>query len=153
MERQILARATVVLIALSLLWSLAPQAQGRPQPTGIRGGGRIVYHGGDFMVKRAPAAFDSCPSGYVCLWDGANYSGSLFAFNNCCAWINLSDYGFNNAASSWRNRMSVDAQLAMGADGNGSRLCLNNNSSDGNMGTTWNDAASSERIRDAGTFC
>lgn len=55
-------------------------------------------------------------------------------------------------ASSWRNRMSVDAQIADAGDGT-PRLRLNNGSYASSMPAGWNDAATSIRVRDAATYC
>ncbi len=67
-------------------------------------------------------------------------------FNDCCAWVNLADLGFNNIMSSWRNRKAVDAKVAEFADGGGERLCLDSFSNSAWVGSAWNDRASSIRI-------
>jgi hypothetical protein len=123
-------------------------------PGGVVVGDRIVYEGGAVVVVPAvAAAFDDCPNGSVCLFQNAGWGGLMITFNSCCDWDNLGPFGLNNAASSWRNRMSVDAQLAKDNGGGGAKLCLNNNSSASSMPAGWDDAASSIRVRNAGTFC
>jgi hypothetical protein len=117
---------------------------------------RIVYEGGAVVVVPAGAgteSFDSCPSGKMCLFEDATWSGTMVQFSTCCAWQNLSNYGFNNIASSWRNRLSVDAQIADGAGGGTPRLCLNNGSYASSMPGGWDNTASSIRVRDAATYC
>jgi hypothetical protein len=121
---------------------------------GVVDGDRIVYGGGAVVVVPAIiASFDSCPNGAVCLFADPNWGGALALFSSCCAWNNLSAYGLNNFASSWRNRLSVDAQIAKDAGGGGAKLCLNNNSYSSSMPSGWDNAASSIRIRNAATFC
>jgi hypothetical protein len=121
---------------------------------GVVIGSQIVYEGGNVVVTPGIGdTFDSCPSGWVCLFASTNWQGNMVQFSSCCAWNNLADYGFNNTASSWRNRLGVDAQLAMDASGGGSRLCLGNSSYASSMPSGWDNAASSIRVRDANTYC
>jgi hypothetical protein len=123
-------------------------------PGGHVEGEQIVYEGGAVVVVPAAAeSFDSCPDGKVCLFQNANWSGAMIQFTSCCAWENLSAYGFNNIASSWRNRKNVDAQIADGTGGASPRLCLNDNDFAGSMPAGWDNVASSIRVRDAGTYC
>ena len=125
-------------------------------PGGTIAGDRIVYQTGDVIVVPAGPGidgFDSCPSGSVCLFENTSWTGDMVAFSNCCAWNDLAAFGFNNVASSWRNRKSVDGQIAMTAGGGGTRLCLNNNSYSSSMPSGWDNAASSIRVRDASTYC
>lgn len=126
----------------------------RVMPGGVVVDDRIVYEGGKVVVVPAAGeSFDSCPTGNVCLFFDSNWQGDMVLFSSCCAWNNLSNYGFNNSASSWRNRKNVDAQLAMDAGGGGSKLCLNNNDYSSTMPGGWDNSASSIRVRDAGTYC
>ena len=128
----------------------------RVMPGGVVVGDRIVYEEADVVVVPAGVGiegFDSCPSGSLCLFENTNWQGSMMQLSACCAWHNLADFGFNNVASSWRNRKNVDGQIAMGAGGGGTRLCLNNNSYASSMPSGWNDTASSIRVRDASTYC
>lgn len=128
----------------------------RVMPGGVVLGDRIVYDGGNVIVVPAgddPDSFDSCPSGSLCLFENTNWSGAMIVLSTCCAWHDLAAFGFNNIASSWRNRKNVDGQIALEAGGGGSRLCLNNNSYASSMPGGWNDTASSIRVRDASTYC
>ena len=109
--------------------------------------------GGSIVVRSAPASISDCPSGFVCLWEHINFEGRMVGYSTCSTWFNLADITFNNLASSWRNRKSVDAVIADGANGNGDRLCLDNNSYSSSMPAGWNDQASSIRIRDDANHC
>lgn len=120
-------------------------------PGGTLVGSEVIYDGGDVIVS-AGASFDSCLGGYVCLYSEVNFGGQMLEFTSWTAWHDLADYGFNNVTSGWRNRKSVDAQLATGTGGAGSRLCLNNNDSDGYI-PNFDDSASSARIRDGSGYC
>jgi len=157
--------AVLVLLSLPALLAAPPGAAAqapapvrfmgvRVMPGGAVVGDRIVYEGGSVVVVPAAGdSFDSCLSGWVCLFASTNWQGDMVQLSSCCAWNNLSDYGFNNTASSWRNRLSVDAQLAKDASGGGARLCLNNGSYASSMPSGWDSAASSIRVRDASTYC
>jgi hypothetical protein len=94
-----------------------------------------------------------CPAGYVCLFEHADFAGTLLLLHDCCAWEDLADYGFNNAMSSWRNRKARDAKVAEFANGNGDKLCLNSSSSDAWVGKVWNDRASSAKIFSDAAAC
>jgi hypothetical protein len=128
-------------------------SQVRVMPGGRLVGKRIIYRGGAVVVYLAPTSFDTCSAGYVCLWQNISFDGAMVQYQSCCAWNNLADVGFDGVASSWRNRKSVDAQIAAGLAGGTPRLCLNNNSFGGSMPSGWNDVASSIRVRDASTYC
>ncbi|MGH3690499.1 MAG: peptidase inhibitor family I36 protein [Microbacterium sp.] len=156
--------AAAVLLCLGLLVVPSAEAVRAASPSSLRGvpvmpggdvvDGRIVYDHGSVIVSPAVvASFHDCPSGYVCLFAGTNWQGDMVQFNSCCSWNNLSAYGFNNTASSWRNRLSVDAQLAMDPGGAGTKLCLNNGSYSSSMPGGWDNVASSIRVRDAGSYC
>ena len=156
--------AATLLVCTSLVLVPAIQAaQARPlslfhgirvMPGGVVVDGRILYEGGGvIVVPSAGRSFDSCPAGFACLFANTGWGGTMVAFSTCCAWNNLSAYGFDNAASSWRNRLSVDAQLAMGAGGGGTKLCLGNSASASSMPAGWDNAASSIRVRNSGAYC
>lgn len=127
----------------------------RVMPGGTIAEGAIVYDGGAVVVRPrgVPDSFDSCPAGSVCLFAQTSWNGAMVQFNSCCAWENLGAYGFNNTAESWRNRMGVDAQLALDSGGGGDRLCLGNNAYAASMPSGWANSASSIRVRDASTYC
>ena len=128
-------RLAVLVVALSIL------AVGS-SPGSSFARERIVMHGGDVVVMRASLAPSDCPLDYVCLWENPDFIGGMVAYRDCCAWNNLANVGFNNVASSWRNRKGVDAKVANFADGNGALVCLNNGSQAGSMGGFDNQATS-----------
>jgi hypothetical protein len=122
-------------------------------PGGVVVGDRIVYEWGDVVVvPAAPESFDSCPSGYVCLFQDTNWGGNMFTTTST-TWVNLADYGFNDLTSSWRNRKNVDAQVGLNPGGAGSKLCLNNGSYASSMPSGWDNVVSPVRVRDASTYC
>ena len=154
------------IVVLAMVLALAPPAGAaerpaarwlhgvRVMPGGAIVGNHIVYRGGDVIVVPSVGdSFDSCVSGFVCLFDSVGWTGSSVQFNSCCAWNNLSAFGFNDRASSWRNRMSVDAQIAKDPGGGGAKMCLNNGSFAASMPSGWDNAASSIRVRNAATYC
>ncbi|MFI8293730.1 hypothetical protein EAO71_02905 [Streptomyces sp. ms191] len=51
------------------------------------------------------AADTSCSYEYLCLWDGANWTGTKLSFY-VCAFRNLSDYGFNDRLTSYKNNQT-----------------------------------------------
>jgi hypothetical protein len=57
-------------------------------------------------------------------------------------WTNLGDYGFNDQASSSRNRRDRDSRLAEHTGGGGDIHCYDSHSSDADFGG-WGDDASS----------
>ena len=121
------AAATLLVCASLVLVPAVQAAQARPlqafhgvrvMPGGVVVDGRILYEGGGVVVVPSPGrSFDSCPAGFACLFANTGWGGTMVAFSTCCAWNNLSAYGFDDTASSWRNRLSVDAQIAMSAGG------------------------------------
>ncbi|MDG9701549.1 peptidase inhibitor family I36 protein [Streptomyces sp. DH37] len=51
------------------------------------------------------AADSSCSSGYLCLWSGDFWDGDKLSFYKC-AFRDLSDYGFNDRLTSYKNNQS-----------------------------------------------
>jgi hypothetical protein len=147
----------LVVLFSAIQYSAAADTRAASPVRVMRGGhlvgNRIIYRGGAVVVYLAPTSFDTCSAGYVCLWQNINFDGAMVQYQSCCAWNNLANFGFDNVASSWRNRKNVDAQIAAGAGGGTPRLCLNNNSYSGFMPNGWDDVASSIRVRDASTYC
>jgi hypothetical protein len=132
----------VVLSVLGVALSVAP----------THASDRIVREGGDVIRYLGPTAPGDCPLDYVCLWTNQDYLGSMVAYRDCCAWNNLAGVGFNNIASSWRNRKSVDAKVADNADGNGAILCLNDGSQAASMGS-WDNQATSIKVFSGSGAC
>lgn len=139
-------------VVLTLVLSLLVIAGSAPSQADWRQGDRVVLNGGETILYLVPTAPSDCPIDYVCLWANPEYLGSLVAFRDCCAWVNLADVGFNNSASSWRNRKAVDAKIADFQDGNGNRLCLNNGSQAATMGS-WDNQATSIKVFSSSAAC
>jgi Peptidase inhibitor family I36 len=125
------------IVAILLVIGTAGVVDSRRAETGSGTGVRVALE---------PALASECPSGWVCVWEHADFEGQMVMFHDCCAWYDLADYGINNAVSSWRNRKSVDAKLATLANGDGDRLCLRSSSMDSALGPAWNDAGSSVKV-------
>ncbi len=102
------------------------------------------------VMKRA--GFNDCPDGWVCLWSSMGWSGTMVQFQDRGVWTNLSGYGFNDTARSWRNRTADDARVAENTSGGGDLRCLGQNDSGTTFGT-FNDMASSIRIYTTSTIC
>ncbi|MEU1854271.1 peptidase inhibitor family I36 protein [Streptomyces sp. NPDC019990] len=47
----------------------------------------------------------SCSYEYLCLWDGANWTGTKLSFS-VCAFRDLSDYGFSDRLTSYKNNQT-----------------------------------------------
>lgn len=109
-----------------------------------------VYDDGTRLVQ--VASFANCPDGWVCLWASQNYTGAMIQFQDRGVWLNLSAYGFNDTAESWRNRTNDDARVAAGAGGAGDMRCLGQNNGYSTFGT-FNDQASSIRIYKVNDIC
>jgi hypothetical protein len=132
----------VALSILALASSVAPS----------HASDRVVREGDGVIRFLGPTAPSDCPFDYVCLWANPEYLGSMVAYRDCCAWNNLAGVGFNNAASAWRNRKSVDAKVADNADGNGAILCLNDGAQAATMGS-WDNMATSIKIFSGSGAC
>lgn len=133
MRRSLLIR--LLVIGMGVAWALPDavnETTAKPRP-------RV-------LVGLEPTAASDCPSGWVCLWEDADFGGPIVMFRDCCNWENLADYGFNNRMSSWRNRKSVDAKVAEFTNGDGERLCLPSGQMDSWVGSSWNDTASSVKV-------
>ena len=98
-------------------------------------------------AEALPAAFSDCPSGSVCLWKDANYSGTILILPGTATTVNnLASYSFDDAMTSWANRSSLDARWFYGTSLGGTTRCMNAGSAVSNVGSTDNDQASSLRI-------
>lgn len=90
-----------------------------------------------------------CSAGYTCLYDDANYGGRRLQWSDPGTRINLTDYGFNDKMSSWRNRNRLDARWFYNVNNfNNLRAsrCMNANSSSSYVGYFDNDEASALAI-------
>jgi hypothetical protein len=86
-----------------------------------------------------------CPDQYFCVYENASFTGTrvqIHAISSNGVWAQLTDFGFNDRASSQRNRRDRDSWLAENISGGGERHCYDSHSSDASFGT-FNDKASS----------
>lgn len=75
------------------------------------------------MAPQAFADRSDCPGQYVCLWDGETYGGERRQFHDN-GWQNLTDFGFNDVASSVYNNTNRYARFAEHINGGGAAFCL-----------------------------
>ncbi|MFI0487547.1 peptidase inhibitor family I36 protein [Actinomadura sp. 9N215] len=78
----------------------------RDHPGGIQTGSReVAYQGGRVILSfpTSDGAGAACASGAYCFYDGVNFTGRTLTFRDCGGWQYLTDYGFGNKTSSWRN--------------------------------------------------
>jgi hypothetical protein len=96
-------------------------------------------------VARAAADQYGCADSYFCIYSGFTWLGTRLQWhdiNQGSNWTNLTDWGFNDEASSSRNRRDRDSWLAEHTNGGGDRHCYNSHSSDADFGGWSNDASS-----------
>jgi hypothetical protein len=144
-----------------------PPAIARLFPLGLPAGTQVVDahtisfgHGAafaDLAPTRAPAP---CPSGYVCLYEDAQYLGRQVSFSACdyngdgvCDWVNLILFSFNDAMSSWKNMKTADAKWSFNAGGGGTQRCMNSNSQNPQLSGANNDQASAIKVFTSSTAC
>lgn len=113
--------------------------------------GKIAYDGGKTILTVpeadgtvTPMAYSDCASGYLCLWQDSNYNGRRLQFSSTGC-HNLGNYGFNDEASSWRNRLNRYARLRWDSNCNGNYITASSGASSSSMGS-WNDEVSSVGI-------
>ena len=106
----------------------------------------VVYYGSSSGLARA-SGYNSCPNGWFCMWRNSGYSGRMIQLSSTGFWQNLSAYGFNDRASSLRNRKSNKATtVAKNNNGGGGQLCYRAGSAASALGS-WNDKISSIKIK------
>jgi peptidase inhibitor family I36 len=142
-----------------------PPLIARMFPAGLPAGTRIVdadtisFAHGAATADLAPT--DSvCPSGYVCLWEDAGYTGRRVAFSACdvdgdgvCDWVNLILFNFNDEMTSWKNAKTVDAKWSFNAGGGGTQRCMNAGFVNPQLSGSNNDQASAIKIFNTSTAC
>jgi hypothetical protein len=104
-------------------------------------------------LSTSRATVIECDPGYTCLYDAANFGGRRLQWRDRGQGIDLSQYGFNDKVSSWRNRNNVDARWYYAAGFQGQSRCINANTSNAYVGNQDNDQASSLRIYTRSTIC
>lgn len=88
----------------------------------------------------AALAAADCPSGWLCLYEHADYQGRMLKFRDN-TWQQLSGYGFNDKTSSWKNRLGRSACLSWNWPAGDRKISLSAGGSSAHMGN-WNDEAS-----------
>lgn len=83
----------------------------------------------------------TCPAGFFCLWQHIDKQGSLFATSERGC-INLVPWGFNDQASSWRNRTTRNFRVYEHANCRG-RFFTARSGGQADRLAGWNDRASS----------
>lgn len=164
-SRRFMAAAAAIVGAVLLAVPVAAAGSGKPTPieaafpSGLPAGATAVdedtvsFDGGNVLLQLGPTAFDDCPQYWLCLWQDSNYSGRMLQFYDVTSyWQNLTDYGFNDAMSSWRNRKLRDAKWSYDTNGGGTQRCMESGSSASGLGGD-NDEASAIRIFDSDTIC
>lgn len=122
-------------------------------PGGTRiGNSQIAYEDGKVILHVVPMNAADCPNGWLCLWDRIGNTGRMVQFQSAGTWLNLANYGFDNAARSWRNRTSRTAYLREVHPGQGAGVCMAPGVTVTSMGS-FNGRASSLRLSTAETQC
>lgn len=157
--RSLPSRASLLLIvSLALMFATAgPVAANVPSA----GAARVVLANGHLIVDAPSAASDGvCVTGYVCLWENANYTGVRVMTNTCdftgdgiCDWQDLILFSFNDLMSSWKNRMTVDAKWSFNAGGGGTQRCMNSGSQNPQLSSANNDQASAVKVFTSSSAC
>lgn len=86
------------------------------------------------------ASYSGCPARYMCLYQHSKYRGRRLQFRDPGDHY-LSDYGFNDRTSSWRNRRRLAGRLYQHSDRGGASVCTQRYSASSHMGS-FNDKAS-----------
>ncbi|WP_456695897.1 peptidase inhibitor family I36 protein [Aeromicrobium sp. P5_D10] len=68
----------------------------------------------------AEAALSDCPSGYMCVWSGKGYSGTMKKYNSTGAYKSIS----LNTVDSYYNNRSKRTWLHATSNGSGTYSCL-----------------------------
>ncbi|MGY1961783.1 peptidase inhibitor family I36 protein [Nocardia gipuzkoensis] len=98
-------RVTVVAAALAVSAGLAfaPSASAAPQP--------------------ALTSISDCPSGWMCLWTGRDFTGRMMQYRDTGYWQNLPAQAF-----SYYDNRGDDAAVAPGSGGSGGKACVDGRS-------------------------
>ncbi len=115
--------------------------------------GRWVAMPSGMQVSVVPMVLADCPSGWLCLWDSASFTGRMLRWSSPGTRDDLSAYGFNDQMTSWANKTNYDARWFYDAGFAGTARCMQPLTSLSNVGTTDNDKASSIAIYTDGAAC
>jgi Peptidase inhibitor family I36 len=91
-------------------------------------------------IHSSALASADCPSGWLCLYQDADFRGRMLKFRDD-QWQQLSGYGFNDATSSWKNRLGRTACLSWNWPPGNKKISLSSNGESAHMGS-WGDEAS-----------
>lgn len=105
------------------------------------------------VATQASASIGECPEGWLCLWQNELFTGRMLEFHDSGSWQNLTEYGFNDQASSVYNHTNKDAKLAWDINGGEPHRCLQPGESLGVMPGNWDNNVSSIRIFTTSTVC
>lgn len=105
----------------------------------------LAVLGSAVVAPQAMANREDCPAQYFCLWDGPTYGSTRVQFHDN-GWQNLTDWGFNDMASSVYNNTNRYAKIAEHINAGGRQLCIGPGGSTtlgGGGFPTWDNLASS----------
>ncbi len=153
------AMVVAVPVGLAATTQSGPTPVEQAFPNGLPAGATVVnastvsFNGGSVLLNLGPMAFTDCPAGWLCLWQDSGYSGRMLQFQDVTSyWQNLTNYGFNDAMSSWRNRTATDAKWSCDINGGGTQRCMASGASASSLGGD-NDQASAIRIFGSNGLC
>jgi glyoxylate carboligase len=120
-------------------------------PAGAYAAGNQSAPSASATVGAVPlATIHGCPAGWYCLYDDINWNagtnGRRLQFQSCNVTQNLTDFGFNDDASSWVNNTSHSVQVFKDINGGGGVLWTSPPNSSSSFVGSANDQASSLRI-------
>ena len=97
---------------------------------------------------QASAALSDCPSGYLCLWSGTNYTGTLKKISVTNSYVSTS----LPTVRSYYNKRSYRSLLYSGTGGTGSNACVSSNVASPNV-SGWPSSAKSVFLSSTVSFC
>lgn len=83
---------------------------------------------------------------FLILYENTSFGGASLSLNTANVWHDLASLSFDNMTSSWKNNTYCDATAATGTSGSGSTTTFASRSQNTDVGSTWNDVISSDRI-------
>ncbi|MGY4643206.1 peptidase inhibitor family I36 protein [Cellulomonas sp. URHB0016] len=106
----------------------------------------LMTVGAVLVATPASAGDGACSLGYACAWKDSNYNGARVTFQYRIP--NMSDYGFNNVASSLANNgRTSNVMWYTGTNYDGSGWLLQRGYWSANLAGTWlQDAISSAKF-------
>lgn len=87
-------------------------------------GGLLAFGSPAWAASTAtPASINDCPSGWMCLWTGHNFTGRMLQYHDTGRWQNLPAQAF-----SYYDNRGDDAAVAPGSGGSGGKTCVDGHS-------------------------